>query len=482
MTPPLRGLLLTHAPDLAWLQQQLALADAAILKIVTGWGLADGWTNAARAAAARLAPILVVRTVSGDPSVAGGMHAQLAPSRVLEEVRPWWEARDPARSFWVEVGNEPLLSPEPSEQAAWNYQWGLDRSISQLRAAFPGVQIIGPAHMLNHPVALGEHSDGQRRWTAISASALRRCDALATHAYTAEQLRRGVAMLRELVSPTRPIWGTELGLNVALDDAARGRALAGLLASTELAAGIFYHLVHSPGDDPIHFNPHYTLRPGTLAALAATREVLVSPSPVPAPSDADTVLHPQVRVGGFLMDVRQWRTVAAFRAHLAAHDKRGVAPWATGITVHHTAVPTAATWRGAASMRAMARFYTQKTPPWDRGPQIFSVSGAPNPADDGIWQMTPLNARGIHAVSFNATRWGWEVVGDFDTTRWDAGTSALALGGLAALHDWAGWSTVRESTLNGHRDDPKTDKTCPGAAIDIASVRRGVAALLQGKP
>lgn len=477
MTPPPLGLILTHAPDLAWLQQQLALARADVLKVVTGWGLAGGWTPAARYQACRMAPAIIVRTVSGDPSVPD--HGMLVPSRAVDEIRPWWEARDPTRPFYAELGNEPLIAPAANEDGAWAYQWALGKCIDDLRRAFPGIRIIGPAQLLNHPIPLGAYPDGATRFLAICAPALRRCDALATHAYTAEQLTRGVKLLRDLVSATLPIWATEVNLNVALDDAARGRALAALTDTPDLAGVCLYHLASSAGEDPIHFNPNYTLRPGTLAALAAARETPVAVSP--APSDPDTVHHTQVRLQDFLMDVRQWRTVEAFRRHLRQYDARAVAPWASGVTVHHTWKPVAADWRGAAAILAMARYYrTSPDLQWDRGPHLFSVSGASDPRNDGIWQMTPLNERGIHAKSFNATRWGWEVVGDFDQQPWDAGTAALALGGLAAIHDWAGWQ-VSPATLGGHRDDPQTAKTCPGAQVDLASVRRGVAALVRGR-
>jgi hypothetical protein len=194
----------------------------------------------------------------------------------------------------------------------------------------------------------------------------------------------------------------------------------------------------------------------------------------PPTAPPDTIDHPE-RLDRYTMDIIQWRTVGAFRRHLARYDYKATAPWASGVTVHHTVNPTPSSWRGVSSMLSMARFY-RDTQKWAAGPHLFVVSGAPNPADDGIWQMTPLNLRGVHGNQCNTDRWGIEVVGQYDTVRWDAGTTVLTTGAIEALLTWAGRGSER---LNGHRDcsgvDP--DKSCPGNAIDVRAVRRGVDAI-----
>jgi hypothetical protein len=121
----------------------------------------------------------------------------------------------------------------------------------------------------------------------------------------------------------------------------------------------------------------------------------------------------------------------------------------------------------------MARYY-RETRGWDRGPHLYVVSGSVDLAQDGVWQLTPLNERGIHAASFNATHWGIEIVGAFDRVGPLMDTAALSLGATATLLDWAALPT---SAVNGHRDDPTTDKTCPGTAFDLVIARRGIAAL-----
>jgi hypothetical protein len=275
------GAILTSAPDLSWLRQHVAGLDA--LKVVTGWGLP--WTPERRAEAARLCPALVVRTVAGDPSYADGLQSFPVAEQVIEEVRPWWEARDPARPFWIELGNEPLIA-EQDEVFAWEYAYWLDRAITACRAAFPGARLIAPAHLLNHPVPLGVHADGVPRFLEICADAYRRCDAVGVHAYTLAQWDKGRALVRRAVGPAR-LWLTEFALNEPLPDAVRGAAYARTLAPLDADAALIYHLDAAGGADPVHFNPHYRL---SLETLRHLREPATPPPPMATP---DTAHYPR---------------------------------------------------------------------------------------------------------------------------------------------------------------------------------------------
>jgi hypothetical protein len=459
------GAILTSAPDLAWVRQHVAGLDA--LKVIPAWGLP--WTPERRAEAARLCPVLVVRTVAGDPSYADGLAPFPVAEQVIEEVRPWWEARDVARPFWIEIGNEPLIA-EQDEVFAWEYAYWLDRAITACRAAFPGARLIAPAHLLNHPVPLGVHADGVPRFLEISADAYRRCDAVGVHAYTLAQWEKGRALVRRAVGPAR-LWLTEFALNEPLPDAVRGAAYARTLAPLDADAALVYHLDAAGGADPVHFNPHYRLSLETLRHLRGP----AAPPPPMTVSDTNHYPHAQIG-GGFLMDVRQWKTVAAFRRHLQSYNARQVAPWAKGATIHHSESPTAATWKSVESMLGMARFYLNERK-WKRGPHLYAVSGSRNREWDGIWQLTPMNERGFHAGECNDDMLGLEVVGSFNSQRWDAGTSALALGATAVWLNWIGVG-VSEVTVKGHRDC-LPNKTCPGSAIQMDAVRRGVAALME---
>lgn len=184
-------------------------------------------------------------------------------------------------------------------------------------------------------------------------------------------------------------------------------------------------------------------------------------------------------MGNFAIDIRQWKTVDEFTAHLKAHDP-AIASWAMGVVIHHTWRPLQSQWQGRTSIEGLKVFYENKTPPWDAGPHLFICSGAPNPDDNGIWQMTPLNMIGVHAGVCNNTTWGIEVVGDYDNEQWSASTRSLVVGATAALLSWRSLSVTVDS-LKGHRDC-HSPKTCPGNAIDMSVVRAWVTAAMNPTP
>lgn len=173
----------------------------------------------------------------------------------------------------------------------------------------------------------------------------------------------------------------------------------------------------------------------------------------------------------FRSDIRQWKSVADFRAHLGAHHP-SVAWWALGVTLHHTWKPRRQDWRGFKSMESLRNFYTAKG--WDSGPHLFIAYGSPDPADDGIWQLTALNERGIHAGHpANLRHWGIEVVGDYDKEPWSIPLHDLVEGTTLALLDWRGIA-VGSDSLKGHREWG-SPKSCPGRAINMDIIRRDFA-------
>lgn len=129
-----------------------------------------------------------------------------------------------------------------------------------------------------------------------------------------------------------------------------------------------------------------------------------------------------------------------------------------GSTYHNTYRPTEAQWRGKASMDSMQADYIGKG--WTSGPCCYLALHSPNPADDGIWVMTPPSSPGTHAGECNPKRFGIEVVGDFQSKAPAADQQQLLIDTVAALHRWA---TIGPD-LNAHRDC-MTDRTCPGDAF-----------------
>ena len=171
----------------------------------------------------------------------------------------------------------------------------------------------------------------------------------------------------------------------------------------------------------------------------------------------------------FACDIRQWKTVEEFAAHLKSYNS-DIASWAKGAIVHHTYRPLQSQWRGKTTMQGLKNFYIQKG--WDAGPHLFIAANSPNPADDGIWQLTPLNVVGIHAGICNSNNWGIEVVGDYDKEIWSNETKNFAVGAIGELFKWRELS-VTPNSVKGHRDC-NSPKTCPGKAIDMNNVRQWI--------
>jgi hypothetical protein len=169
----------------------------------------------------------------------------------------------------------------------------------------------------------------------------------------------------------------------------------------------------------------------------------------------------------FRYDFRHWPSAALLRAHLAQYPP-SIASWAKGVTLHHTWKPRRQDWRGLRTMQGIKRYYEGLG--WDAGPHLFIAHGSPDPAHDGIWQMTALNEKGIHAgYPANAQHWGIEVVGSYDTEPWPWALHDLVRDTTLALLDWRGLA-VSAGTLKGHREWG-SPKTCPGKAIDMNIIR-----------
>jgi|GEM_PF-3192308 len=132
--------------------------------------------------------------------------------------------------------------------------------------------------------------------------------------------------------------------------------------------------------------------------------------------------------------------------------------WAPrGVTIHHTAAPSLATRpRGFESQHMLNLRSWYQSLGWDRGPHLF--------VDDKlIWVFSPLTSRGIHAVSFNRTRIGIEILGDFDSEDPKSGRGLEACKMAADAASLLIGRFGLTDPLNFHRDDSKTSKTCPGS-------------------
>lgn len=165
----------------------------------------------------------------------------------------------------------------------------------------------------------------------------------------------------------------------------------------------------------------------------------------------------------FAADIKRWATVADFEAYLKGYDPR-IAPWADGVTLHHTYTPTLAQWRGLPSVHGTLTYYIGLG--WDAGPHLFIAHGSANPDWDGIYQLTPLNLQGIHAGACNSHMWGIEIVGRYDDVPWSKALTEMVYGVTCALLNWRDLGP----NVKGHREC-LPNKSCPGRSIDMNTVR-----------
>jgi hypothetical protein len=95
---------------------------------------------------------------------------------------------------------------------------------------------------------------------------------------------------------------------------------------------------------------------------------------------------------------------------------------------------------------------------WSSGPHLFIMP-------DRIWIATPLWIRGTHSPSYNATHWGVELVGDYETEKCPEPLRDNAVHAMACLFATLGHEP-NSSTLRFHGEDPRTThKGCPGSNV-----------------
>jgi hypothetical protein len=172
----------------------------------------------------------------------------------------------------------------------------------------------------------------------------------------------------------------------------------------------------------------------------------------------------------FDIDIKHWPTLDAFATYLQGVPRPA---WCRGITNHNTYVPNETQWRGLASMRSMQATYIGKG--WSAGPHLYLAAEAPNPADRGVWQMTPLSHVGVHAGPCNKDHLGIENVGDFDARPPTPAQYQLLIGvNLAILRAWM----LTPDKVVVHKEC-MPGRTCPGRHLDPNRLR---ADLTRGTP
>lgn len=131
-----------------------------------------------------------------------------------------------------------------------------------------------------------------------------------------------------------------------------------------------------------------------------------------------------------------------------------------GITLHNTAAPTLKQWAESgpahdARIRNLQSYYENELG-WHAGPHFFVSRQWIN------WFSNPL-LPGVHSRCFNATRFGIEMVGDYNAEAFDSGDGAMvrdnAVFLMAALNNKFGF---RAEDFAFHIDCKKDNHDCPG--------------------
>jgi hypothetical protein len=147
------------------------------------------------------------------------------------------------------------------------------------------------------------------------------------------------------------------------------------------------------------------------------------------------------------------------------------------VTLHHTAIPSLAQRiEGFEDLHLKNLLsYYQDQLGWTGAPHVFI-----DDREDGIIVFQRLDKKGVHARSFNSISWGIEMLGNYDSEAFDAGRGAkvrdLSMQCLAMMCKRLG---VKAETIRFHRDDPKTNKTCPGTKVTKIDVVARVANLMK---
>lgn len=161
-------------------------------------------------------------------------------------------------------------------------------------------------------------------------------------------------------------------------------------------------------------------------------------------------------------------TVEQFRAHVEG-VKFTSAFGPSGIAIHNTANPALYPLKGHGSWRnsvpipqrlqSTMQYYAKQG--WSAGPHLFID-------DESIWLFTPLNQRGVHSPSWNHTRIGIEMVGDYDIEDFNSGPGKKVRDqAVAAVAILCGKLRLEPNgtTIKLHKEDQQTTHACPGRKV-----------------
>lgn len=156
-------------------------------------------------------------------------------------------------------------------------------------------------------------------------------------------------------------------------------------------------------------------------------------------------------------------TIDEVRTEIAGTTWRDWRP--SGGVLHNTASPSLGRSQAFSieHWRDMWEGFYRDTQHWSAGPHYFCFPGKK------VLCFTPITSRGVHSPSWNGTKFGVEMVADFDKEDDDAGlgleVKMAAVAVFAALYAKLG---LDPAGIKLHKEDPRTTHACPGRDIDKA--------------
>jgi hypothetical protein len=155
----------------------------------------------------------------------------------------------------------------------------------------------------------------------------------------------------------------------------------------------------------------------------------------------------------YILHFRTPEDFGAYLSHLAPPI------WFQKVAIHHTEIPTVASWRGRRTMDGMLNFYQSKG--WRSYPHIYI-------GPDGIWQMNNVLLRGTHTNAANPYSIAIEVVGNYNNDVWKEPIYSYTLDTILLLQRW---KKLHMGDIILHRSY-NSAKTCPGSAIGYDWIQR----------
>lgn len=269
------------------------LGSYRMIKAVTEWGLFD--RNIKDSTVIRdicnLTEFTLVRTGTGDRNF-------IDPSKVVEQITPWYQQKADKTKLLIELGNEPntIMGKLPDgrwwwQAQSWDYRnwyiwtsrWYLREAIRRCRSSFPYAKVICTSLAPRTELDINWFLDVWRRdgnGNISADSPIGASDFLAPHAYTYKSWYESpdlglVVNSYNTYGGTKPWIFTEIGMYCRTpsicDDYTKGYRMAGMLhfgESSPVIPSKVWGMTYFQLNTPLRYPEPYPLPTGTDPASA----------------------------------------------------------------------------------------------------------------------------------------------------------------------------------------------------------------------